>query len=476
MLVALDALDPDAHQPVERSPEPHRVCDVAGAGLEARGRRLVARALERDVLDHVAAALPRRHRVEQLLTAEDGADAGGGEDLVPGEHEEVTPQRLHVDRHVRDRLRPVEQHERAVAMRHVDHLLRGHDGAERVGDLGHRHDARLRTEELLVLLEDDLPAVVDRRDAQVRTLLGAEHLPRYDVGVVLQPGEHHLVAGFDVAPTPALRDQIDPLRRAADEDDLALRGCLDEPANRLARRLVGVRRAGGQGVRGTVHVRILALVELRQAIDDGLRLLRRRRVVEPHEPLAADGLRQDGELALEHVGVERRAAALRAQRANGGVSVQARSSKLRSVNVSGFSRASGGVAGAPAGAGGAMPMAVKSSGTENGVDGLPTGSVDTGDIAGTEDAPKSSFAIWAITWVSDAGSEDGSVGPPGTCSASGRRSRGRRCRARERRARRITCSHGSGRAARPRARRARRGSAPRPRSRARSSTRRRPAG
>jgi hypothetical protein len=50
------------------------------------------------------------------------------------------------------------------------------------------------------------------------------------------------------------------------------------------------------------------LVEVRQAVDDRAGLLRGRRVVEPHEALAAHALVEDGKLALEDVRVERRVA------------------------------------------------------------------------------------------------------------------------------------------------------------------------
>ena len=64
-------------------------------------------------------------------------------------------------------------------------------------------------------------AIVDRRDAQPRARLGAQLLPRHDVRVVLEVGEDDLVARADVAPAPALRDEVDALGRAAHEDDLA---------------------------------------------------------------------------------------------------------------------------------------------------------------------------------------------------------------------------------------------------------------
>ena len=77
----------------------------------------------------------------------------------------------------------------------------------------------LRAEQLLIFVEQHVAAIVDRRDAQLGALLGAQHLPRHDVGVVLEVGDDHLVAVADVAPAPGLRDEVDRLGRAAHADD-----------------------------------------------------------------------------------------------------------------------------------------------------------------------------------------------------------------------------------------------------------------
>jgi len=44
--------------------------------------------------------------------------------------------------------------------------------------------------------------------------------------VVLEPGDDDLVALADIAPSPGLRNEIDPLRRAANEDDVLAEGAL----------------------------------------------------------------------------------------------------------------------------------------------------------------------------------------------------------------------------------------------------------
>ncbi len=145
----------------------------------------------------------------------------GAKTLWPEKHVEVAVERLHVDRHVRDGLRAVDEHARAVAMRHRRSSRAPATMVPSAFETCVNDDEpRPRAEQLLVLLEDDLAAIVDRRDPQARALLGAELLPGDDVGVVLEPGDDDLVARADVAPAPALRDEVDRLGRAADEDDV----------------------------------------------------------------------------------------------------------------------------------------------------------------------------------------------------------------------------------------------------------------
>ena len=107
---------PSSRHVVQGRAEADRVGDVARAGLEPAGWRLEQRPLEGDVGDHVAAALPGRHVLEHVPLAVERTDAGGPEDLVPGEDEEVDVEGLHVDGQVRDRLGAVDQHPGAVAV------------------------------------------------------------------------------------------------------------------------------------------------------------------------------------------------------------------------------------------------------------------------------------------------------------------------------------------------------------------------
>ena len=170
--------------------------------------------------------------------------------------------------------------------------------------MGERDEPRPWSEQLLVLVQDHLSVIVNRRDAEACALLGRKQLPRDDVRVVLEPGDDNLVVFADVPAAPALRHQVDAFRRASHEHDLLGRRCVQEAADLLARGLVRVGRARGEGVSRAVDVRVLVLVEVGDPIDHALRLLRRRGVVEPHEPSAVHDFVQDGEVASDRRDVE----------------------------------------------------------------------------------------------------------------------------------------------------------------------------
>ena len=140
---------------------------------------------------------------------------------MAGKNIEVAIERLNIRPHVRDGLRTIDQHARSVTMGHLHHFACWRDRAEGVRYLAERYDFRARAQQLLVLFEDDLAAIVDRRYAQAPAFFRTQLLPRHDVGVVLQPCDDDLVVFFDIAVAPTLGDEIDALGGAANKDDLA---------------------------------------------------------------------------------------------------------------------------------------------------------------------------------------------------------------------------------------------------------------
>ena len=98
LLVFEDVVAPELLDEVDRGAEPDRARNVRGAGLEAVRRILKLALLEGDVEDHLAAALPGRHRRQQLVAAVEHADAGRPVGLVAGKDIEIAIEGLHIDR------------------------------------------------------------------------------------------------------------------------------------------------------------------------------------------------------------------------------------------------------------------------------------------------------------------------------------------------------------------------------------------
>ena len=127
----------------------------------------------------------------------------------------------------------------------------------------------------------DAAPVVHRRDLQHDADPVAQQLPRHDVGVMLQFGDHHLVAGGqEIAGRQAGGDQVHRLGAALGEHDLLHRTGVEEAADTFPRALVAVRRGRAQGVDAAMHVGIVVLVERDDRLDHLARLLRRGRIVQ----------------------------------------------------------------------------------------------------------------------------------------------------------------------------------------------------
>ena len=206
---------------------------------------------------------------------------------------------------MRHRLGAVEQHRHAPCVRQRDDLRHGQDRAERVRHVGGRHQAGPDAEQRLERLQVQLAACVDRRDLEHGTGGRAGHLPGHDVGVVLEPGDQHLVAGLDARPQERVRHQVDRLGGAAREDDLADRAGVDEAADALAGGLERVRGPLRKGVHAAVHVRVHLLGVAPFGVDHRPRTLGGRAVVEVHQRPAVDPLAEDREIGAEAADVER---------------------------------------------------------------------------------------------------------------------------------------------------------------------------
>ena len=254
LLVVADRLAADLLDEIDGQPQPDRAGDVRGAGLEAVRRLLEVGVVDLDIEDHAAAGLPGRHRLQHIVAAVQHAGAGRAISLVPGEQVEIAAERPHVDRHPRHRLAAVDQHLGALGVRQFDDALDRQPRAGHVGDMRHRDDAGAGRQHRLEGAEVELAGIVGRGHQQFRADPVAQYLPRHDVRVVLDIADDDLVAGFQVRRAPALGHQVDRLGGAAQKNDLALVGGVEEGAHLLARRLEMVGRALAQLVDAAMHV------------------------------------------------------------------------------------------------------------------------------------------------------------------------------------------------------------------------------
>ncbi len=305
-LVSAEGGEPQLLDIVHRGCEPDGARDVGRAGLELPRQLVVGGLLEGDGEDHVAASLPGRHGGEQLLAAVEHADPGGPVELVAREGVEIRAQRTHVDARVGHRLGAVDEHHRAHGVGRLDEAPDGQHRAEGVGDFGHCHEARTRAEELEERLELELAAAVDRRYPERTTGLLAHDLPGDDVGVVLEGGDEDLIALPEARPGVGLGDEVDTLRRPAHEDDLARRARIDEAPHALAGTFEGGGRRLAERMHAAMHVGMRVGLVLLDGTQHRTRALRGGGAVEIDERMPVHHRLQDGEIAPNPLGIERR--------------------------------------------------------------------------------------------------------------------------------------------------------------------------
>src|SRR6185295_4922211 len=106
-----------------------------------------------------------------------------------------------------------------------------------------------------------------------------------------------LVALADELATVAVHHEIDAFGGATHEDAFANVASVDEALRLFARAFVGGSRFLAQVMNAAVNVRVFLFDIDTAAIDDHLRYLRRRRVVEIDKWFAVDSLLQDWEVS-----------------------------------------------------------------------------------------------------------------------------------------------------------------------------------
>jgi hypothetical protein len=295
VLVRRNGREIQAREIVHGGAEADDARDVRGAGFELVGQGVVRAALEAHGQDHVAAALVRRHLLEQRALAVQDARPRRAEHLVARERVEVAVERFHVDAQMRHGLSSVDERDGAHGVSFRDQSLDGIHGAERVRDVRKRGDLCPCAEQRVEGADVERAVVANRRHDEARARALAEQLPRDDVRVMLEARDQHLVARRK-ALAEARRDEVDRFRRAAREDDLGKRRRVDEASDFLARALVGGRRPFTELMHAAMDVRVVQALLLRHGLVHRYRRLARRCVIEVRERLPMHELVQRGEV------------------------------------------------------------------------------------------------------------------------------------------------------------------------------------
>jgi hypothetical protein len=123
--------------------------------------------------------------------------------------------------------------------------------------------------------------------------------------VVLHLGEHDGVTFVEVGASPRVGDEVDGFGDVLRPDESACRRGSDERGHLGPRFFVTLGRLRRDLVHAAMHVRVVGVVDLLHRVEHGLRLLRRCRGVEIHQPLAVRRLVQQREVLLQPRHVER---------------------------------------------------------------------------------------------------------------------------------------------------------------------------
>ncbi len=181
-LVGADGLHAERGQVVGGDTEGDRVAGARRAGLELVRQVGVSGPFQRDPLDHRAAAVEGRHRLQDRPLAPEDADPHRAEHLVPGEGQEVAAEVADVHRPVRHALRPVHQRQRPDRPRPIRDLAHRVDRAEGVGDVSdgdQLHALAVPGQQAVVGLQVEPPLVGDGDRLDQGTALLRHDLPRH---------------------------------------------------------------------------------------------------------------------------------------------------------------------------------------------------------------------------------------------------------------------------------------------------------
>ncbi len=224
-LVGGDLGHADFVEVVNRGGETSGFGDGGRSRFEFGGELARREAIERDLIDHAAAAEEGGHLGEEFFFAIEHTDAGGAEDLVPAEGDEIGIPLLDINLFMGRGLGGVDERDGAGGMRGGDDFFDGEDCSQHITDGGERDEFCFAAEFLLKVLPVEFTFGSDANPLDECASAGGGLLPGDDIGMVLGEEEQDFIACLEVGVAPASCDEVDRHRRAGGEDDfVGLRG------------------------------------------------------------------------------------------------------------------------------------------------------------------------------------------------------------------------------------------------------------
>ena len=105
--------------------------------------------------------------------------------------------------------------------------------------MGHGDKLGLLAEETPILIENYLAVMADWNHTKPGTDLFTKHLPRNNIGVMFHRRDNNLISSLKERSSVTLRNQVNGLCGAPDENDFLLAPCIDESLDLVPRPFVG---------------------------------------------------------------------------------------------------------------------------------------------------------------------------------------------------------------------------------------------
>ena len=211
---------------------------------------------------------------------------------MPRKRVEIAIEVLHIDRKMRHALRRINTDRHAEFVRRRDHFLDRIDRPERIRHMRDGNHLCPFVQKIFVFVNDKLTAFIQRNHTDLCTALLGRHLPRNDIRMMLHSTDDDLIALIDKL-TPVRRcDQIDALGRTTNKDTFRNLAGINKSLYLFTRGFIGCCRVLRKIMYSAMNIRMFLGQIFRTAVNNHLRHLRRSRIVEIHERLSINCLRQ----------------------------------------------------------------------------------------------------------------------------------------------------------------------------------------